>query len=301
MAPTARHTHTGLVAVTVTVMTVSLARGPAAGTAATERLAAEPDTVFFDDFAGRELDRSKWRVEVTGRTVNNEQQAYVDSPETISIAHGDEAEGASNGALILQARYRPGFMTPQKRKVDFVSGRIDTRGKMNFAFGTAAARIKLPAGSGLWPAFWALGNGTWPDTGEIDIMEYVGEPDWTSVALHGRGYSGETPLVNKVYFPRRKDATAWHIYAVDWTPKGFVFKVDGEVMYRATRPMIEHYGPWAYDNAKYLILNMALGGAYPVKTNGVKSPYPGLPAETVELIKAGKAKMLVDWVRVTKN
>jgi hypothetical protein len=89
--------------------------------------------------------------------------------------------------------------------------------------------------------------------------------------------------------------------SVDWTPKGFVFKVDGEVMYRATRPMIEHYGPWAYDNAKYLILNMALGGAYPVKTNGVKSPYPGLPAETVELIKAGKAKMLVDWVRVTKN
>jgi hypothetical protein len=71
-------------------------------------------------------------------------------------------------------------------------------------------------------------------------------------------------------------------------------------MYRATRPMIEHYCPWAYDNARKLILNMALGGAYPVKTNGVKSPYPGLPAETVELIKAGKAKMLVDWVRVTK-
>jgi beta-glucanase (GH16 family) len=282
-------------------MTVAFTRFPAAGTAATERLTAEPEIVFFDDFVGPELDRSKWRVEVTGRTVNNEQQAYVDSPETISIARGDEAEGASNGALVIHARYRPGFMTPQKRKFEFVSGRIDTRGKMDFAFGTAAARIKLAAGSGLWPAFWALGNGKWPDTGEIDIMEYVGEPDWTSVALHGRGYSGETPLVNKVYFPRHKDATAWHSYAVDWTPKGFVFKVDGEIMYRATRPMIEHYGPWAYDNAKYIILNMALGGSYPVKTNGVKSPYPGLPAETVELIKAGKAKMLVDWVRVTKN
>ncbi|HEV8061125.1 MAG TPA: glycoside hydrolase family 16 protein [Gemmataceae bacterium] len=301
MAPTAKHTHAGLLAVAVAVMSVALARCPAAGTAATERLVAEPETVFFDDFSGPALDRTKWRVEITGQTVNDEQQAYVDSPDTISIARGEEAEGASNGALVLQARYRTGFMTPQKRKFDFVSGRINTRGKFDFAFGTAAARIKLSAGSGLWPAFWALGNGRWPACGEIDIMEYVGETDWTSVALHGPGYSGETPLVNKFYFPRNKDATTWHVYAVDWTPKGFVFKVDDEVVYRATRPMIEHYGRWAYDNPAFLICNMALGGAYPVKTNGVKSPYPGLPAETVELIKAGKAKMLVDWVRVTKN
>ena len=59
--------------------------------------------------------------------------------------------------------------------------------------------------------------------------------------------------------------------------------------------------PGAFDNASYLILNLALGGGYPVKTNGVRSPYPGLPGETVELIKAGKARVLVDWVRVTKN
>lgn len=167
MAPTARHTYTALVAFAVTVMSVALARCPAAGMAAKEGRSAEPETVFFDDFAGPELDRSKWLVEVTGRTVNNEQQAYVDSPETISIARGDDAEGATNGALVLQARYRPGFMTPQNRKFDFVSGRINTRGKMNFTYGTAAARIKLAAGPGLWPAFWALGNGRWPDCGEI--------------------------------------------------------------------------------------------------------------------------------------
>jgi beta-glucanase (GH16 family) len=300
MASTARYTSTALVAVTVTVLTALLVQGPAGGMAATERVAAEPETVFFDDFAGKELDRSKWQVEVTGRTVNNEQQAYIDSPETISIVHGAEAEGAANGALVVQARYRPGFMTAQKRKYDFVSGRMNTRGKFEFTYGTASARIKLTAGPGLWPAFWALGNGSWPDCGEIDIMEHVGDSDWTSVALHGRGYSGETPLVNKVFFPKDKDVTAWHVYAVDWTPQALVFKVDGEVMYRATRPMIEHYGKFAYDKPEHLILNMALGGAYPVKTNGVKSP-PGLPAETIELIKAGKAKMLVDWVRVTKN
>ena len=240
MAPATTHTCTTLVV--VTVITVAFAQGSAAGMATKDVLADGPETVFFDDFAGPTLDRSKWRVEIAGRTVNNEQQAYIDSGETISIARGDEAEGASNGALVLQARYRPGFMTSQNRKYDFVSGRIDTRGKFNFTYGTAAARIKLSPGPGLWPAWWALGNGRWPDAGEIDIMEYVGETDWTGVALHGRGYSGETPLVNKFFFPRNKDATAWHIYSVDWTPKGLVFKVDGEVSYRATRPMIEHYG-----------------------------------------------------------
>jgi len=159
----------------------------------------------------------------------------------------------------------------------------------------------MPEGAGLWPAFWAMGNGKWPDTGEIDIMEYVGEPDWTSVALHGPGYSGETPLVNKVYFPPDNDATKWHVYAVDWSPEGFVFRVDDVIIYRATRPMVEHYGRWAFDNPKHLILNFALGGAYPAKTNGVKSPYPGIPQSTVEKIKTNQSRMLVDWVVVRKN
>ena len=268
---------------------------------ANRRRAAEGTVVFFDDFSSTTLDRSKWNVRITGRTVNNEQQAYVDSTDTIAIAHGDEAAGAENGALLIQPRYRPAFKTPEGRKFDFISGRIDTKGKMEFTYGTAAARIKLPAGAGLWPAFWALGNGRWPDTGEIDIMENVGEPDWTSVALHGRGYFGETPLVNKFYFPAHQDASAWHVYSVDWTPDGLVFRVDGAICYRATRTMVEHYGPWAFGSPKYLILNLALGGAYPVKTNGVKSPYPGLPEATVERIKANQVKVLVDWVRVVKN
>lgn len=263
--------------------------------------AAAADTVFFDDFSAPALDRSKWNVIITGWTVNNEQQAYVDSSATIYFAQGAEAEGAANGALVLHARFSAGFTTPEGKKFDFISGRIDTRNKVEFTYGTAAARIKMSEGSGLWPAFWAMGNGKWPDTGEIDIMEYVGEPDWTSVALHGPGYSGETPLVNKVYFPPDNDATQWHVYSVDWSPNGFVFKVDDVIIYRATRPMVEHYGRWAFDNPKHLILNFALGGAYPVKTNGVKSPYPGIPQSTVEKIKTNQSTMLVDWVVVRKN
>ena len=189
---------------------------------------AKIDTLFFDDFSGPELDRSRWNVQITGRVVNNEQQAYVDSGTTIYFIQGAQAEGAVNGALALHPRLSKSFVTKDGKTFDFISGRINTRGKFEFTNGTAAARIKLPPGSGVWPAFWALGNGRWPDSGEIDIMEYVGESDWTSVALHGPGYSGETPLVNKVYFSPENDATAWHVYSVDWSPEGFLFRVDGK-------------------------------------------------------------------------
>src|SRR5947207_422417 len=162
-------------------------------------------TIFVDDFSGSVLDRSHWNVIVTGRTVNNEQQAYVDSPDVLSV---------KDGALVIRPRFRPGFKTPEGRSFDFISGRIDTRSKMTFTYGTAAARMKLAAGAGLWPAFWALGDGRWPDTGEIDVMENVGEASWTSVALHGPGYFGNTPLVKRAPV----DITGWHVYSVDWTP-----------------------------------------------------------------------------------
>ena len=262
---------------------------------------SKANVIFFDDFSGTELDRSKWNVRITGGTVNNEQQAYVDSSLTISIVHGTASEGAENGALMLQPHYSPGFITKEGKKFDFISGRIDSRSKVEFTYGTASARIKLTDGPGLWPAWWALGKGRWPESGEIDIMEYVGEKDWASAAVHGPGYSGETPFVNRLYFPKNKDVTDWHVYAVDWTPDSLVFKYDGVYMFRVTRPMAEHFGKWSFDNDKFLILNFALGGAFPVKINGVKEPYNGLPASTVDLIKNKQSRMLVDWVRVEKN
>ena len=255
------------------------------------------DTLFFDDFSGSSLDREKWSVIGTDFWVNNEQQIYVDSTETIFTVEGADAKGAEN-ALVLKAHYTPNFINFRGNNFDFISGRINTRDKVMFTYGTAAARMKLPKGSGFWPAFWALGGGDWPTTGEIDIMEYVGETDWIGVALHGPEYSGETPLVNKYFFPEGEDVTDWHVYSVDWMPDGIDFKVDGRLIYRVTKPMVEHYGKWAFDNPKFLILNLALGGAYPYKTNGVEEPYNGIPSSTVELIKEGKAEVLIDWVLI---
>jgi beta-glucanase (GH16 family) len=259
-----------------------------------------PAILFFDDFSTGQLDRSKWNVIVTGRTVNNEQQAYVDSTETIHVGDSPESRGAEHGALIIRARRRPGFKTAEGRAFDFISGRLESRSKFEFTYGTAEARVKLTSGVGLWPAFWALGTGRWPDTGEIDIMENVGDPTWTNFAMHGPGYSGNTPFVSRQHFRQDGDSTGWHVYAMDWSPDTVVFKVDGNEEYRVTKPMVERYGRWAYDNPKFLILNLALGGQYPQSVNKATAPYPGLPQSTVDLIAADNAVMIVDWVRVTR-
>ncbi len=257
--------------------------------------------VFFDDFGGKTLDRAKWNVVITGMHVNDELQAYVDTNSTLFVVNGTAAEGAKNGALVLRPQSMPGFKTKDGQIFDFISSRINTQGKFDFSYGTAEARIKLTDGAGLWPAWWMLGTGDWPACGEIDIMEYVGEKDWASAAVHGPGYFGETPFVNRQYFAAGNDVTQWHVYAVDWTPDALNFKYDGKLMFRVNRKMAQHYGKWAFDTKKHLILNYALGGAYPVKINGVHSPYGGLPSSSVELVKNGKAKMLVDWVKVTQK
>ena len=283
-------------------LVVVLAGGVAAGRspAVAQGNQAADGAVFFDDFAAPVLDRDAWNVIVTGRTVNNEQQAYVDSPETVAIVTGEAAPGATGGALKLTARSRPGFKTPEGRVFDFISGRLDTRGKIAFTYGVVSARIKLTAGAGLWPAFWVLGDGRWPDTGEMDVMENVGAPDWINSALHGPGYSGNTPLVQRRAFPNGQDSTGWHVYSMEWSATGFVFKVDDDAYYRVTREMVERHGRWAYDTPKHLIVNLAIGGQYPQGVNKITTPYPGLAADTVDLIKADKATMLVDWIRVSR-
>ena len=259
--------------------------------------ASPPKELFFDDFNGPSLDRTRWNVVVTGKTVNNEQQAYVDGPDVFTFISGN-ADGATDGALGIRPRFREGFATQQGRGFDFVSGRADTKDKFEFMHGKVTARIKLSVGAGLWPAFWILGTGDWPATGEIDVMEHVGEPDWTSVAIHGPGYSGNTPLVSRIRMDAADGPSNWHVYGVEWTSEAMVFSVDGREVYRATRAMIESHGPWAFDNKKYLILNLALGGNYPRSVNKADRPYPGLPAATVDLIKQNKVQFLVDWVRV---
>jgi beta-glucanase (GH16 family) len=256
-----------------------------------------PEILFFDDFTDPHLNRNFWNTQITGEIFNQELQAYVDSPETISIS---QEEPHSRGVLVLQAHYRPGFRTPQGTALDFISGRIHTRKKVTFRYARVSARLKLPLLPGAWSAFWALGaDGAWPACGEIDIMEAVGEADWVSAAAHGPNYSGEAGLVNKKYFPSSHSLADWHIYTAECAPDSLTFFVDDELIYRITRPMVTFFGDWAFDSEKYLILNLALGGTYPFKTNGIKAPYYGLPAESLQFLQRQPIRFLADWVKIT--
>jgi beta-glucanase (GH16 family) len=254
--------------------------------------------VFADEFNAAALDRNVWNVVGPDMWVNNEQQAYVDSPDTILLRSG--VAGADGGVLTLRVVFRPGVDTHASRNADFISGRINSSGKFDFMHGRAEARIKMTDAVGFWPAFWLLGYGDWPGSGEIDIMEYVGQRDWTSSALHGPGYSGDTPLALRHTLAAGTDASQWHTYAVEWSASEIRFEVDGAPFYTVTKAQVEAYGEWRFDNPKYIILNSAIGGGYPNGVNKVTSPYFGVPQETVDKVKAGGVEMDVDWVRVTQ-
>ena len=260
--------------------------------------AEAPPIIFADEFNSASLDRSVWNVVGPDFWVNTEQQAYFDSPDTILLRHG--VAGADGGVLTLRVVFRPGADTHATRGADFISGRIDSRNKFDFQHGRAEARIRMTDAVGFWPAFWLLGYGSWPDSGEIDIMEYVGQRDWTSSALHGPGYSGDTPLAMRHTFSAGTDASEWHTYAVEWSASEIRFEVDGLPFYTVTKPQVEAYGVWRFDNPKYIILNAAIGGGYPNGVNKVTTPYFGVPQATVDKVKAAHVAMDVDWVRVTQ-
>ncbi|MFJ8820927.1 discoidin domain-containing protein [Streptomyces sp. NPDC102467] len=259
-------------------------------------------TTFFDDFTGAALDRSKWRVVRTGQEmgpVNGESQAYVDSTDTIRTQAGN---------LVLAAKYCKGCTQAGGGTYDFTSGRIDTHTKLDFTYGKVSARMKLPVGDGFWPAFWLLGSDvddpsvSWPASGETDIMENIGYGDWTSSALHGAGYSADGNIGALQHYPGGGRADQWHTYGVEWTPTELRFTVDDQVVQRTTRTKLESTrGQWVFGHNQYLILNLALGGAYPAGWNKVTQPYWGLPQSSVDAIARGGVQAEVDWVRVEQK
>ncbi|MFD0021468.1 discoidin domain-containing protein [Streptomyces sp. NPDC058382] len=259
-------------------------------------------TTFYDDFTGSDLDRSKWRVVRTGTEmgpVNGESQAYVDSPDNIRT---------ENGSLVLESKYCKGCTPTPNGTFDFTSGRIDTNTKFDFTYGKVSARMKLPVGDGYWPAFWMLGSNvddpdvSWPGSGETDIMENIGYGDWTSSALHGPGYSADGNIGAQQTYADGGRADDWHTYGVEWTPEGMTFTVDDRVVQTTSRQKLESTrGQWVFDHNQYVILNLALGGAYPAGWNQVTEPYWGLPQSSVDRVAQGGIKAEIDWVRVEQK
>jgi len=243
--------------------------------------------VWSDEFNGKDgslPDASKWTYDIGGNGWgNHELEYYTNRSENARI---------EDGKLVITAR-QEAYTGPDGTKFNYTSARLRTQGLFSQAYGRFEARIKLPAGQGMWPAFWMLGENIgsvhWPKCGEIDIMENVGkEPGINHGSLHGPSSTNPTSdLTATITLPAgQKLSDDFHVYAVEWEPAVVRFYLDSNLY--ATFPSAQWPagGTWVFDHRFFLILNVAVGGAW-----------PGSPDETTVFPQT----MLVDYVRVYKG
>ncbi|HYG97777.1 MAG TPA: glycoside hydrolase family 16 protein [Terriglobales bacterium] len=234
----------------------------------------------FNGPSGELPDASKWVIETGGRGWgNNELETYTARTQNVHQA---------DGKLVITA-LKEDFTGPDGIARNYTSARLKTAGKFSQTYGRFEARIKIPRGQGIWPAFWMLGEDIatagWPACGEIDIMENVGfEPSKVHGTLHGPGYSGENPLTDSYALPDGKRfADDFHIFAVEWEPEAIRFYVD-DALYATQTPKDVPTGKrWVFNHPFFLLLNVAVGGNW-----------PKYPDETTQFPQS----MFVDYVRV---
>ena len=205
---------------------------------------------------------------------NNELQYYTNRTENVKV---------ENGYLLITAQKEA------YKGSSYTSARLLTKGLFEQTYGRFEARIKLPYGQGIWPAFWLLGANsdevTWPQCGEIDIMEYRGqEPTKVLGTVHGPGYSGGTAITKSYSLLNDRFDTGFHIFGIEWGPDYINYYVDNVLYNQITPSNVK--GEWVFDHPFYIIINLAVGG------NFVGAPN----SETVF-----PQTMLVDYVRVYKK
>jgi beta-glucanase (GH16 family) len=245
--------------------------------------------VWSDDFNaadGTAPDASKWQRATGGDGWGNQELEYYTSDNANSVQRG--------GNLVVTATAEgAGAHSCWNGACQFTSARLLTSGKFSAAYGRVEARIKVPTGKGVWPAFWMLGDNIgdpsigWPTCGEIDIMETIGSDSATlHGSLHGPGYSGGSPLTAVTKLPSgAKLSDDFHLFAVEWAPDSVKFFLDDALYETRTPADIPAGTKWVYNHPFFIILNVAVGGQW-----------PGSPDQSTPL----PAQMLVDYVRVYK-
>ncbi|HEY2511334.1 MAG TPA: glycoside hydrolase family 16 protein, partial [Polyangiaceae bacterium] len=179
----------------------------------------------FDLADGSPIDAKAWNQETgnAGFGYNQELEYYTSGTENAVVKGGSLVITAqTTGASKYKCQYGT---------CKYTSARFNTQGKFEQAYGRFEARIQIPRGDGLWPAFWMLGNDisdvSWPECGEIDVMENIGkEPATNHGSLHGPGYSGGNPLTASTSIQNGALADDFHVYAVEWAPNVVKFFLD---------------------------------------------------------------------------
>ena len=240
--------------------------------------------VWSDEFNGTDIDRNNWIYDLgTGAEKglngwgNNELQYYTDRSENARI---EDVPGGGR-ALVIEARKE------SYQGSSYTSARLLTQGLRDWTYGRIEARIKLPVGQGIWPAFWMLGSNIstnpWPECGEIDIMEYLGhEPSKVHGTIHyGRPHAYEGDSYS---LPNGNFSDDFHVFGIIWSEGEIRWTVDGETYLtkRNWSSSLDDF-PAPFDRPFFILLNLAVGGTW-----------PGYPDSSTTFPQ----KMYVDWVRV---
>jgi beta-glucanase (GH16 family) len=232
---------------------------------------------------GSLVDDSKWVSESGGNGWGNQElEYYTTRPENAF---------QQSGNLVIKA-IQEKYTGKDGVTRDYTSARLKTAGKFSQKYGRFEARIKIPQGQGIWPAFWMLGDDIgklgWPKSGEIDIMENIGkEPTLVHGTIHGPGYSGDKGIGDPFSLPdNARFADDFHIYAVEWEPKAIRFYVDDHLYGTRAPAELPKGTKWVYNHPFFMLLNVAVGGSW-----------PGSPDATSQFPQT----MLVDFVRVYKR
>ncbi|SEC77034.1 Glycosyl hydrolases family 16 [Tenacibaculum sp. MAR_2009_124] len=243
-----------------------------------QTVATFTNLVMGDDFdTDGMLDSSVWTYDIgtgTNGWGNNELQYYTNDAKNVTV---------QNGVLIISAEQE------DFNGSSYTSARIKTQGLFDQTYGRFEARIKLPYGQGIWPAFWLLGSNIdtvgWPQCGELDVMEFRGqEPTVIHGSMHGPGYSGGESVTKSYTLENDRFDTGFHVFGIEWGPDYVNYYVDDVLYNQIKREDVT--GEWVFDQPFFIIINLAVGGDFLGAPNA-STVFP--------------QRMLVDYVRVYKQ